>query len=103
MKAKTKKRLQQWGIWAALVVFIIGTILIYLPIVPSGQSSPPPLNDLPQAQTNNIPPAVPPAEPAGPGSSTSQGSESGGQNAAPAAGNSSAAGNLQGAGGSLNQ
>ncbi len=55
MKTKTKNRLKQFTVYFLVAVFVVGTLLIYLPIgEPSTQTTPPPaLNGIPGAQGQN--------------------------------------------------
>lgn len=55
MKNKTKNRLKQFVIYFLVAVFVIGSLLIYLPIgQPSPQTTPPPaLDSIPGAQGGN--------------------------------------------------
>lgn len=62
MKSKTKKKLKQFVLYLLVIVFVLGTILLYLPVSNTPQNNPPPLNQLQNIPQNNPPPAQPPTQ-----------------------------------------
>lgn len=68
MKEKTKQRWQRIAVWAIIVLFVIGSIAVYLIgiVVPPNdvsnpEYSPPALQTLPEAQQNQAPASAAPA------------------------------------------